>query len=679
MKVQAPRSVSSSASALAQWLRLTAMTALLATGLDAVLLERKKGFFTGGFLAEDYVRTPVEGAVFLAASLLADAAVLGVLVAFGLWAFGRLHLTRTARAAGVLGFALAPLAIANFVSYRLHEYLGDAFDIGLMFELTGRRPEEFFAVASAHLGGPLALITAGGAIGAGLIWILNHFLPGERHSLSLSPHRPIVYSVAMLFIAGLLSTAFLRAGTDVMENGLRRKPAGKFLGSIAEVATDVDRDGYGAIRRMSDPAPFDATIFPYATEIPGNGIDENGIGGDLPVTDAYTEPLGVASGWTRRPNIVLIVLESFRADVVGATLKGHNVTPVIGELARRGVSSALAFSHNGYTAQSRHHLFSGSLAGLRGGKSLIDDFRANGYEVAYFSGQDESFGGEEFAIGFERADVRYDARVEPDRRYSTFSTAGSLAVPHDVVQERVDEFLASRSPERPLLLYVNFHDTHFPYHHDGIEPLVSDAALPRGAIGPSRTEELRATYLNTAANVDRAVGTLLSRVRTALGAEPAVIITADHGESLYDEGFLGHGYALTDVQTRIPLVVTGLPMRVTEPFGQHELRDAISAALRAEGSDPQIAQDARKRVFQYLGTVRRPRQIGFLTTAGRVIYDFHENRFKVRDEWRHLGELEGADRQLLLDLVHTWERIAVARTSRVETLSSSVSARGGGS
>jgi hypothetical protein len=661
MKVQAPTSPAASVRARGEWLRLTATAALLATGIDAALLERKKGFFTGGFLAEDHVRSSLEGALFVGASLLADAALLGLLVAVGLWALSRLQFTRAARAAAVLGLAVAPLAIANFIAYRLHEYLGDAFDIGLMFDLTGRRPEEFFAVASAHLGAPLALITGGGVIGAAMVWLLNRFAPGHRSPLPLTPRRRIIYSAVMLFFAGLLSTAFLRAGTDVMENGLRRKPTGRFLGSIAEVVTDVDRDGYGAISRMSDPAPFNAAVFPYALEIPGNGIDENGIGGDLPVADPYREASGVASGWARTPDIVLIVLESFRADLVGATLEGRPVTPVLSALANRGISSALAFSHNGYTAQSRHHLFSGSLAGLRDRTSLIDDFKANGYEVAYFSGQDESFGGGEFAIGFERADVRYDARVEPDRRYSTFSTAGSLAVPHDVVQERVDKFLASRSSERPLLLYVNFHDTHFPYYHGGIQPLISDAALPRGDIGPDRGDELRDTYLNTAANVDRAVGTLLTRARAALGTEPAVIITADHGESLYDEGFLGHGYALNDVQTRIPLIVRGLSMRVTEPFGQHELRDAIGAALRAEGVAPEVTRDETKRVFQYLGRVSRPRQIGFLMTSGRAIYDFHENRFSVRGEWREPGELEGDDRQLFLDLVHTWERMATAR------------------
>ena len=67
--------------------------------------------------------------------------------------------------------------------------------------------------------------------------------------------------------------------------------------------------------------------------------------------------------------------------------------------------------------------------------------------------------------------------------------------------------------------------------------------------------------MNTTSNVDRAIGDMLERVRKALGREPGVIVLSDHGESLFDEGFLGHGYTLNDAQTRIPLVVSGLPTR----------------------------------------------------------------------------------------------------------------------
>ncbi len=649
-----------------EWLRLTIVSAVLATAADATLLERKKGFFTGGFLAVDHLRSVPEATLFIGASLLADAAVVGILVAIGLWCARFVALTRTARSAAILAFALGPLAVANFISYELQTYLGDAFDIGLMFDLTGRRTEEFFAVASSHIGSPLALLTAGGLGVVASVWVVNRFGPGAPDRWRVTGGGSAWRWPVAVFVVGLLSTAFLRAGTDVMENGLRRKPAGKVLGRIAEVASDVDRDGYGVISRMNDPDPFDAAVFPYAEDIPGNGIDENGVGGDLPLTTApVPAPDATIPKWSATPDIVLVVLESFRADAVGATLNGTAVTPVLDALAAGGVSSKLAFSHNGYTAQSRYHLFTGSLNGVVPNTSLIDDFKANGYEVAYFSGQDESFGGEEFAVGFDRADLAYDARVEPQRRYSTFSTAGSLAVPLAVVRERVEAFLSTRRSDRPLLLYVNFHDTHFPYHHAGIEPIVSRTVLPRGQIGPARSAELRETYLNTAANVDRAIGAILAAARRDLRQEPAVIVTSDHGESLYDEGFLGHGYVLDDVQTRIPFIVSGLPLSLTEPLGQSDLRERLRTTLASPavaGARPALTLDTEKRVFQYLGTIQRPRQIGFVTARGRTIYDLANHRAQVRDgEWRNPAAMTGQDDRELRELVHYWERLLAAR------------------
>jgi arylsulfatase A-like enzyme len=362
--------------------------------------------------------------------------------------------------------------------------------------------------------------------------------------------------------------------------------------------------------------------------------------------------------------VILIVLESFRADAVGAMVNGKAVTPILDELARGGVSVQRAYSHNGYTTQSRYHIMAGSLAGLRTG-TLIDDFKAQGYEVAYFSGQDESFGGAQFEVGFDRADVAFDARQAKDLRYSTFTTAGSLALPHTVVQSRVVEFLARRQKTRPLFLYINFHDTHYPYHHAGIAPLVSSAALPESQIQPSRIAALRETYLNTAANVDRAIGDTLRAVRQHLPAAPAVIVTADHGESLFDEGFLGHGYALNDAQTRIPLVVTGLPLLLEEPVGQIDLRDALAAALTnppAPGAAPVVAARPDKAVFQYLGNLNRPRQIAFETATSTIAYDFRTQLARVdHDQWRPVDALSAEASARLRALVHYWERMVLAR------------------
>lgn len=650
------------------WLPATITAAVLATIVEAALLQQKKAFFTGGFLAATQATRLPEALTFIGVSLLVDASLVGLTAALLMALTARARLTRVARFVLVTAGAVAPLVIWDFVTYSLLAYLGDAFDFGLMFDLVGRKPGEILAVTSAHMAAPIAL-TAASAAGLGaLVWLLNRFSPGSRTSVVVSRRLPI--GAFGLCLVGLLTAAIASGASDTLEDGLRRKPSGNIYGRVTALLTDVDRDGFGIGGRTSDPDPFNGAIYPYALEVVGNGIDEDGAGGDLPSAEpAYREdPASVV--WRRKPDVVLIVLESFRADTIGRLVNGTPVTPVLDGLGREGVSSSRAFSHNGYTIQSRYHLLTGSLVGLRQDGSIIDDFKRRGYQTAYFSAQDESFGGPDFAVGFDRADVAYDARQDRGRRYTTFSTAGSLAVSHKTLRENIDRFLASRDRSKPLFLYVNFHDTHYPYRHSDIVPIVSGRRLTESQIGPARQDELHEMYLNTAANVDRAVGATLAAVTSSLGRLPAVIVTADHGESLFDEGFLGHGYALNEAQTRIPLVVRGLPLNIEEPFAQIELRDAIGEALSSscDGDDrecrPRLRANPAKAIFQYLGDIGRPRQIAFVGPAGRLIYDFRARSVRLPDGRAVAPEaLDSAAGLEFRQLIHLWERMKIARSA----------------
>lgn len=648
---------------LQRWVVVVLTGAVILSTVDGLLLQRRKSFFTGGFLAVDHLQGAGDTIAFLVISLLVDAAVVGLIAALVMWPLCRARLRITVcTAAGLLAGLGLPL-LADVFAYRLVHYLGDSLDLSLMFDLTGQNPREMFAVASSHLLVPgLFLVGAAGMAGY-LLWLMH------RHSAEGRVERPrarVLGFALLLWSVGLTAGMVAGASSDVMENGLRRKPTGRLLGTVGDVLTDIDRDGFGIGGRLSDPDAFSAAIFPYATDVPGNGLDEDGVGGDLPPAAPYTEPAVSSLGWQRRPDVVLVVLESFRADLVGNRYDGKPITPVLDGLAARGVSSQRAYSHNGYTAQSRHHIFSGRLADVRDNRTLVDDFKSNGYFVAYFSGQDESFGGPAQSVGFERADVAYDARLDRERRYSTFTTAGSLAVPLGVVQERIGAFLSARGKEpKPLFLYVNLHDTHFPYSHSQIQTLTSGVRLPRHRIAPDERDALWATYANTAANVDRSVGEILEAFRQTRGADPAVIVTADHGESLFDEGFLGHGYGLTDEQTRIPLIVVNLPMVVREPFGQVDLRDSLLTAMKTAPEvpgKPRLLPTEDRKVFQYLGTVSRPRQIAFLEAGGRIIYDFRNQRIQLRGRsWQNPAQLDGVGREQFLGLIHYWERMSLAR------------------
>jgi hypothetical protein len=651
---------------VATWAAITLTVAAAATIFDAVLLQYRRSYFTGGFLARDYVTSPSEAVAFFVGSFFADAAVVGVIVWAVLWLLGRLAVPRHMAWAAALVLGFAPVLAVNFVEYQLFTYLGDAFDLRLLFDLSGRDPGEIVAVSSAHLTRVVWLATGVGVLVVVAAWIaLRRLGARDRDPIPAPSSWRSVMVPFVVCLAGAVVMTLLRSSSDVLDNGLRRKPTGQILGTVVQAGTDVDGDGYGALARPADPDLFDAAVRPYALDLPGNGIDEDGVGGDLPATaEPYREAPERSAAWRFKPDVVLVVLESFRADARGAHLGGKAVTPVLDALAEQGIAPRVAYSHNGYTVQSRRHIFSGSIADIRP-DTLIDDFKRQGYEVAYFSGQDESFGGPEQGIGFDRADVAYDARQDRDRRYSNFSTAGSLAVPYGVVQERIAAFLEARRKDQPLFLYVNFHDTHFPYHHRTIQPLIGDTIVEQSEISPDRAEELREMYMNTASNVDRAIGGVLDDVRRTIGREPGVIVMSDHGESLFDEGFLGHGYTLNDAQTRIPLVIANLPLAIEEPFAQADLRDAIAASFErpeVPGAQPVLSTNPSRRVFQYLGLIERPVQIAWTGLAGSIAYDFREGSIRIgNDQWRRPEELNAAEHADFLSLIQTWERMMLAR------------------
>ncbi len=648
------------------WLACSVVVALAVTAVEAYLLDRKKGFLTGGFLADQVLDTVGERLAFVAGSIAADVGTVAALTALVFLLVRRLRLPSWLTWLSSAGLAGAVIAVADVIQFELDKYLGAGVDLSLMFDLAGRDPWEFLAVAWAHLLGAGAVVLAGGALVLGLGIAVAR--SRSRAGLAAPPSVGLLLPFGVLVGTVALVSALRLASPDA-DDALRRKPSVAWAGNVIDAATDVDRDGYGILGRPSDPKPFDGRVYPYAIDIPGNGVDENGILGDLPAgTEPWSDP-GRQAPWSSRRHVVLILLESVRADAVGATFGGRRVTPVLDALAAGGVSVQDAWSHNGYTAQSRHHLLTGALGNAGDGTSLVDDFLASGYDVGYVSGQDDTFGSASLDVGFSRATFSYTARSEPARRYTRFATPGSLAVPLAVVEEKVAEFLERRDPARPLFLYVNFHDTHFPYHHGALKPLVNERPLAQRDIGPGTREALKATYLNAVANVDAAIGRVLERVRASVGGDLGVIVVSDHGESLYDGGFLGHGYALDEAQTRIPLLVSNLPMTIEQPWGQSQLRRALGDALRGDGGGTAMPVLAAREagVFQYLGGLARPRQVALRTRHRMVSFDLRDRRAVVREPGSAPEvplDADAWDATGLADTIRLWERIRLSAGAR---------------
>ena len=69
-----------------------------------------------------------------------------------------------------------------------------------------------------------------------------------------------------------------------------------------------------------------------------------------------------------------------------------------------------------------------------------------------------------------------------------------------------------------------------------------------------------------------------------------------------------------------------------------------------------------REVFQYLGTVDQPAQIGLAGIDRQLVYDFRTNLVRVgTSSWRHAETLEPSDHDTFLRLVRMWERMILAK------------------
>jgi arylsulfatase A-like enzyme/Flp pilus assembly protein TadD len=289
--------------------------------------------------------------------------------------------------------------------------------------------------------------------------------------------------------------------------------------------------------------------------------------------------------------VLLVTIDTLRADRVGAYGNRLGLTPTLDRLAREGLRFERAYAHVPVTLPSHTTIMTGSYPmtnGVRDNGSFRFDgkrptlagvLKAAGYRTGAFVGAfpvDARFG---LNSGFDVYDDQYGSRP----------AGGELSV----LERPAEQVLASAyswivqvaASNRPLpapgpwFAWVHLYDPHDPYVPP--EPFKSRFA------GDLYSGEVAYTDAALAATLERLLG-------SGALTHTLVVVASDHGESLGEHGERTHGLFAYDATIRVPLIVWAPPtIRPAVVSSTARLIDVMPTVLDLVGIDSPQAMDGR--------------------------------------------------------------------------------------
>jgi arylsulfatase A-like enzyme len=350
------------------------------------------------------------------------------------------------------------------------------------------------------------------------------------------------------------------------------------------------------------------------------------------------------------PDVVMVTIDTIRADHVSALAETDVRTPSMDRLAAEGARFVDAFAQIPVTGPSHLTMMTGVGPWRHGvllnGVSVPDDlqtlaerFHARGYRTGAFVSAFVLQG----QTGFDRGFEVYDDDFGPLPGWQdtvagrAWSALRRRFDPHLVLERQAGETVVramrwlDRDDPRPVFLWVHLFDPHGPYAPPGawstayatgddprdpanhsMDVVSGVAAYMRPSLAGIR--DLRwvlGQYSGEVSYVDEQLGHLMQQIDAQGRADRTVLVVAgDHGESLGEHGvWFNHGGDLQDQELRVPLFIRYPPAiaagrRVTGPVELTDLAPTIAelTGLDTDGMDgvslmPAIAQERTVRRF----------------------------------------------------------------------------------
>jgi choline-sulfatase len=363
-----------------------------------------------------------------------------------------------------------------------------------------------------------------------------------------------VATIACAALPFLLTVRAARHGLDARNVALsieREAPLGKVVLAALRKRSDRDHDGYAKNFGGGDCDDQDPRRNPGATDIPGNGIDEDCSGSDEPLvmTPAKAAPAeatqNARSALPERLNVVLISIDTLRHDM-GAAGHARPVTPNLDKLAQDSVVFDRAYSLASYTAKSVGPFLLGKYS---------SETHRDWSHFNRFTTKDVFVQQRLQQAGFYTVSVQgywyFFLNTGLERGFSVINKSAAPALVTvdgdsnsngDKVSDAALVEIAKRELlDRPFFMWIHYVDPHSEYvPHEGFD------------FGSSSRDR----YDGEVAFVDHHVGRVLDALeKTPFYDRTVVIITSDHGEAFGEHGMIRHGFELWEELVRVPLIV----------------------------------------------------------------------------------------------------------------------------
>ena len=283
-----------------------------------------------------------------------------------------------------------------------------------------------------------------------------------------------------------------------------------------------------------------------------------------------------AQARSAKPDVILVTIDTLRADHVGCYGYKAIQTPALDRLCAGGVRFDRAYTPVPVTNSSHASIFTGLYPSSHGVTdfgmplagshvTMAELFHRHGYQTAAFIGA-VILDSHALAPGFERGFDTYDNFHEHP---PTDSRWGRLERRGEEVVRRADAWLAANSA-KPRFVWVHLYDPHDPY-----QPPAPYSAIYKGRL-----------YDGEIAYADHALGQLLALLdQQGRYDNSLIIVMGDHGEGLGEHGEDTHGIFLYDSTMRVPLIMK-LPSVAARDLPKGR---AVSAMVRTIDVLPTLA------------------------------------------------------------------------------------------